>query len=136
MWGLVSPSILFWRQGSVCLTSVTNVEYFTRGTFELLGESPLLLPHPNLIQEFWEWQVCATTAGFFTRIPGNKTQAIGSAWLTPLPPKPYPQTSEVVKKIDFWARNEARLVEHSPSKSEALDSVPSTIGTGDSGTHL
>lgn len=71
----------------------------------------------------------------FTRIPGNKAQAIGSAWLTPLPPEPYPQTSEVVKKIDFWARNEARLVEHSPSKSEALGLVPSTIGTGYSGTY-
>lgn len=71
-----------------------------------------------------------------TWIPGNKAQAIRSAWLTPLPPEPYPQTSEVVKKIGFWARNEARLVEPSPSKSEALGLVPRTTGTGYSGTYL
>lgn len=71
-----------------------------------------------------------------TRIPGNETQVIKSAWLTPLPPEPYPQTSEVVKKIGFWTRNEARMVEHSPSKSEALGLVPSTTGTDYSGTHL
>lgn len=50
--------------GSVCLASVAMLNISHEAACELLGESPLLLPHPNLTQEFWEWQVCATTAGF------------------------------------------------------------------------